>query len=271
VVLLAVQVRITSLAPVPERLTACGLPLALSVMLSEAARLPAAEGVNSTAIVQLAPALTELPQVLVWEKSPALVPVKARLVILTLVLPVLVRVTACDELVTSTGWLPKARLLTERLTVGVLLAPVPVRRTVWGLLVALSAMETEAVWLPLAKGVKVTLMVQFAPAATELAHVLVCAKPVAFVPVTARPEMVRAALPVFVSLMVCALLVVPTAWLAKVKLIADKLTAGAEAAATPVPFRSTVQVERLGVLVIEIVPQKLPAAVGAKVTLKVKV
>jgi hypothetical protein len=51
--------------PVPERLTVCGLPLALSVMLSEAARLPLAEGVNLTLIVQLAPPATELPQVLV--------------------------------------------------------------------------------------------------------------------------------------------------------------------------------------------------------------
>jgi hypothetical protein len=38
--------------PVPERLTLCGLPLALSVMLSEAVRLPLAEGVNLTLIVQ---------------------------------------------------------------------------------------------------------------------------------------------------------------------------------------------------------------------------
>ena len=51
--------------PVPERLTVCGLPLALSVMLTEAVRLPLAEGVNVTLIVQLAPAATELPHVLV--------------------------------------------------------------------------------------------------------------------------------------------------------------------------------------------------------------
>jgi len=61
----AVEERLTAGAvPVPERLTACGLPLALSVMLTEAARLPLAEGVNVTLIVQFPPAATELPQVL---------------------------------------------------------------------------------------------------------------------------------------------------------------------------------------------------------------
>jgi len=37
----------------------------------------------------------------------------------------------------------------------------------------LSVMLTEAVRLPLAEGVKVTLIVQLLPAATELPHVLV--------------------------------------------------------------------------------------------------
>jgi len=48
---------------VPESDTGCGLPLALSVMLSEAMRVPVAEGVNMMAIVQLPPAATEAPQV----------------------------------------------------------------------------------------------------------------------------------------------------------------------------------------------------------------
>jgi hypothetical protein len=80
-------------APVPERLTAWGLPLALSVMLTEAVRLPLAEGVKVTLIVQLAPPATELPQLLLWAKSPALVPVSVTLVMLNVALPLLVRVT----------------------------------------------------------------------------------------------------------------------------------------------------------------------------------
>jgi hypothetical protein len=54
-------------------------------------------------------------------------------------------------------------------------APVamPEKETVCGLPVALSAMETEAVRVPTAVGVKVTLMVQLAPTATLEPHVLV--------------------------------------------------------------------------------------------------
>ena len=51
--------------PVPERLRDWGLPLALSVKLTEADRLPLAVGSNVTLTVQLAPAATELPQVFV--------------------------------------------------------------------------------------------------------------------------------------------------------------------------------------------------------------
>jgi hypothetical protein len=88
--------------PVPERLTVWGLPLALSAMLSVAARAPLAEGVKVTLIVQLAPAATELPQVLVWAKLLALVPESARLVILNAALPLLVSVIACAVLVELT-------------------------------------------------------------------------------------------------------------------------------------------------------------------------
>ena len=49
----------------PVRLTVCGLPVALSVMVTEAVRLPGAVGVKVTLMVQLPPAGTELPQVLV--------------------------------------------------------------------------------------------------------------------------------------------------------------------------------------------------------------
>ena len=66
--------------------------------------------------------------------------------------------------------MPKARLVAERLTRAAV--PVPERLAVCGLPLALSVMLTEAVRLPLATGVKVTLMVQLAAAATELPHVL---------------------------------------------------------------------------------------------------
>ena len=101
----------------------------------------------------------------------ALVPVSARLVMLKAAVPVVLRVTVCAVLVTPTDWLPKARLVGERLTTPAV--PVPERLTDCGLPLALSVMVTEAVRLPLAVGVKVTLIVQLAPAATELPQVLV--------------------------------------------------------------------------------------------------
>ena len=80
--------------PVPERLTDWGLPAALSVMARAAERLPAAEGVKVMLMVQLAPAASELPQLLVWAKSPELAPKTAMLEMLRAELPELLRVTA---------------------------------------------------------------------------------------------------------------------------------------------------------------------------------
>jgi hypothetical protein len=58
-----------AVVPIPLRLTFCGLPAALSVMLSAAERVPDAVGLNVTLILQLAPAASELPQV-EFEQSP---------------------------------------------------------------------------------------------------------------------------------------------------------------------------------------------------------
>jgi hypothetical protein len=101
------------------------------------------------------------------------------------------------------------RLLGERLAIAVV--PVPVRLTVWGLLATLSVRVTVAVRAPLAAGVKVTLIVQLVPAATELPHVLVSAKSLALAPVTARLVTLKAALPVLLKVTVCAALITPTA------------------------------------------------------------
>jgi hypothetical protein len=49
--------------PVPDKATFCGLPAALSVMLTAARRVPMAVGLKVTLIVQLPPAGNELPQV----------------------------------------------------------------------------------------------------------------------------------------------------------------------------------------------------------------
>jgi hypothetical protein len=54
--------------------------------------------------------------------------------------------------------------------------PVPLSVTVWGLPAALSVTVRAPVRLPVAVGVKVTLIVQLEPAATEPAQVLVWEK-----------------------------------------------------------------------------------------------
>jgi len=114
------------------RVIVCGLPTALSIMLTEAARLPIAAGVNLTLIVQLALTATELPHVEETVKSLEFVPVAAMLVMVKLAFPVLVRVTDCAALVVPRFWLAKVRAPLERLTTGPL--PVPVNATASGLL-----------------------------------------------------------------------------------------------------------------------------------------
>jgi len=112
---------------VPERLTVCGLPLALSVMLNEAVRLPLAAGAKVTVMAQLPLAATDVAHVLVWAKSPALVPITVMPAILNAALPVLVSVTVWVELVVLIVWFPKARLPGAMLAAGtgdVMAAPV---------------------------------------------------------------------------------------------------------------------------------------------------
>jgi hypothetical protein len=73
--------------PVPLSETVWGLPRALSETDRLAVRVLMAFGVNVTWIVQLAPAAAELPQVLVWAKSPGSAPVNLMLVILSASVP----------------------------------------------------------------------------------------------------------------------------------------------------------------------------------------
>jgi hypothetical protein len=134
--------------------------------------VPDAVGVNVTLMVQLAPAATELPQVLVWAKSP----LAETLVRFSEALPVFESVTVCAALVVPTVWLVKVNEEAERLTTGAeAAAPVPVRLTDCGLPEVLSAMLKVPVRVPDAVGVNVVLIVQFAPTATELPQVSVSA------------------------------------------------------------------------------------------------
>jgi hypothetical protein len=82
------------------------------------------------------------------------------------------------------------------------LVPVPARVTVWGLPLASSVIDNEAVRLPLALGENATLMLQLLPAATEPPQLFVSAKSPAFVPVIAMLVRSKLPLPVLFSVTV---------------------------------------------------------------------
>jgi len=85
-------------APVPVRVTVCGLPEPLSVKLKLPVRVPVPVGANVTLTLQFPPAASELPQVLVSPKSPlAEIPV-----IVSAAPPLLESVTVCAVLVVAT-------------------------------------------------------------------------------------------------------------------------------------------------------------------------
>ncbi len=91
---------------------------ALSAMLSDAVRDPAAAGLNVMLIVHDADAATLLPQLLVCENDDASVPVNVMPVIDRPVSPVLARVTVSTALATPSTVEGKDRLAGERLTTG---------------------------------------------------------------------------------------------------------------------------------------------------------
>lgn len=99
-------------------------------------------------------------------------------------------------------------------------------------------MVTDAVRDPLAVGLNVTLIEQFAPAATLVPHVVVWEKSLLFAPVTAMELIVSGAFPLLLSATCCAALVVPTACVMNVSEAGARATEGAVVA--PVPLRLTV-------------------------------
>jgi hypothetical protein len=174
--------------------------------------------------------------------------------------PLLVSVTGRGLLVTKYACSPKSRLVGESVTVGP--KPVPVRATVCGLPGASSAMLIVPFLVPPAVGVKVTLMVQEPPTATGLTQLWFWAKS----PLGVMLRMVSAPAPLLVSVTVFGALGTPTPRLPKVKLVGDKVTAGPK----PLPVRVTLCGLPAALSVTVNVPDLVPDAVGAKVTLMVQ-
>ena len=217
--------------PVPLRVTVWGEPVALSATETVAVKLAADAGLKVTEMEQLAPAASELPQVLVWAKSAGLVPVMEMPLMESAAEPVFLSVAAWAALVVP--------LCAEKLseagvsdTAGAgAVVPAPVSVAACGEPVALSATESVAEKLVAEAGVKVTEMEQWDPAASELPQVLVWLKSAGFVPAMEMLPIASAAVPLFERVMVCAVALLPTAVLGKASVVG---LSDADGAAGPV-------------------------------------
>ena len=154
--------------PVPERLITCGLFVPLSEIVSVPVLAPTAVGEKVMLIEHFVPAAKDAPQVFVSPKSP----VTAMLVIVIPTDSLFVRFATLGALVVPVNC-PLNVIVVGATTTA--MTPVPERFRVCGLLLALSVKVSVPVLLPVAIGVNVTLIVHFAPAATDVPHVLVCA------------------------------------------------------------------------------------------------
>jgi hypothetical protein len=121
--------------------------------------------------------------------------------------------------------------------------------------------------LPAAVGVKVTEIVHLPPAATLVPQMLVWAKS----PEVEMDVIDRAAVPELVRVMVCAALVVPSVWEAKVRVVAERVTEGTEVVPVPVPLSAMLCVAYGLVALRELsvstnVPLIEPKVAGVKLT-----
>jgi len=124
--------------PLPDKGKLWGEFEALSTMLTDARRPPAAVGVKVTANAQPAPAARVAGQVFCeTAKSELFSPATVMLAIVSEAPPEFVSITDWALLVVFTGWSAKVRLVGARATFGAA-APVPARGTVCGLFAALS-------------------------------------------------------------------------------------------------------------------------------------
>lgn len=124
---------------------------------------------------------------------------------------------------------------------------------------------TEAVRVPPAVGLKVTVNVQLLPAASvegDKGQVFVWLKSPELLPVMVMVVMVSALFPLLVKVTFWVALLVPMFWTAKVRLVGEKVTAGP----VPVPLRPTVCGLPGALSATLRLAERAPVAVGAKIT-----
>jgi len=176
----------------------------VSVKVKLAVRLPTKAGVNVTLTVHVpftGSGLALIHELLDIAKSPGLVPIiPTQAMVKGRAVP-LFRVTVWAELVVPKAWLPKVRGEGEMPIEPV--TPMPLRLADWELpAVALSVILKTAERLPVAVGLKVTVMVQFPPAVTEPSQLLVSLKSPGLLPVREMLEIVKVRLPVLLRVTV---------------------------------------------------------------------
>ena len=130
---------------------------------------------------------------------------------------------------------------------------------------ALSTTEIDALRLPVEAGVKVTLMVQGAPAASEAPQLFDWPKLLELVPVTEMLVMVSAAVPEFDSVIGKAAAAVPTSVLGKASGLGLSVACGV-GAVVPVPVRVIVCGEPDALSATVSVAEKLVTEAGVKLT-----
>jgi len=247
----------------------------LSVNTSVALRLPWACGANEIDTLQVLLPLVDgkLPvQVVVSGKSAGLAPVMAMLLIDSGPVPPFVSVTVCAELLLSRCTLPKPRVPGLGLAWGTPY-PVPLKETLCvdpEVPFALSVNIRVALRLPVALGVKLTVMEQDDPAATDPLQLSDSLKSPALVPVIVILAIVSVPVPPLLKVKEGLLTVVPTGVLLKTSLLTDSAAFGIP---VPVPLNVALCVApdtppALSVTVKD--PLSGPVDCGSKVTLIVQ-
>ena len=245
--------------PLPLIAMVCVPPLALSRIMTTPVRVPLAVGVNVTAMVHMPEAASgvEVEQVVLGSSAKS--PLDFKTVMESELVPLLVSVTDRAAAVVPITVLPKVRLEGASVTPGAV--PVPVRAMVCAPPLALSVMVMTPVRTPLAVGVKVTAIVQVFPAATGVEIEQVEPASRAKSPLAARAVMESELVPLLVSVTDCAVAVVPTTVLPKVRLEGVNVTPGA----APVPLNAMVCVPPLALSVMVMTPVLTPLATGLNV------
>lgn len=241
--------------PVPERLT-LGAGLKLLDRDSVALLAPRVEGVKTTLMVQLAPAASEAPQLLVWVKSMVPMPKIDTPEMESGAPPVLLKVRLWAALLVSASCGAKVSEVTEKVAFGS--PPMPARLTDGTAGALLPETLRNAVRVPPVVGVNTTLIEQLAPAGREDPQLLVWMKsPVKF-PLMLT-ETVIAAVPILLNETVCCVLCELTGTVPKLK---DCGVIVPTAGTAPVPFRVKGAITPAASLVIVSEPLRAPTAEG---------